>query len=108
MNKKSQENKNLSVGSSIITIALVGGFIWFLFGGGMDKMGQRELQRIENQVAADAVKQYHIAKRNGNAVDICVQARLVTASYLQANDEFNYAQWKVTETNDCARAGIGR
>ncbi len=61
---------------------------------------------IEQQVAQDAVDQYNIAKRQGDAIQICVQAGLVSAAYLQAEDEGNYNLWKSTERSDCNRAGI--
>jgi len=34
--------------------------------------------------------QYEIAARHGGAIDVCVQAGLVTAAYLQAKDESHY------------------
>lgn len=61
---------------------------------------------IENMVANDAVKQYDIAKNQGDKIQICVQAGLVSASYLQAQDETNYRKWKDIESQDCARAGM--
>lgn len=72
------------------------GFL-YLFGGG-----------IEQSVAADQVKQYEIAKRSGTPMDACVAAGMVSASYLQANDEANYAAAKKTEADDCAKAGLPR
>jgi hypothetical protein len=35
-----------------------------------------------------------------------VQAGMVSAAYLQANDSFNYNQWKATEKSDCRAAGM--
>lgn len=58
------------------------------------------------QVAADAVDRYEIAKRQGNKIQICVQAGVVSASYLQAKDEPAYNHWKQVEASDCARAGL--
>jgi hypothetical protein len=52
---------------------------------------------IENQVAADAVRQYEIAKRNGNAMDAYTAAGMAVAAFLQANDEPNYQKWKKIE-----------
>jgi len=65
-----------------------------------------EVEDIYNQVALDAVDQYEIAKRQGDKISICVQAGLVSASYLQAKDEPNYIKWKKIESNDCRRAGL--
>jgi hypothetical protein len=64
------------------------------------------LQVIQNRVAADTVTQYGIAQRNGSAMDVCVQAGMVTAAYLQAKDEPNYQRWKQIEKADCEKAGL--
>lgn len=61
---------------------------------------------IYQQVANDAEEQYYIAKRHGGAADICVQAGIVSASYLQAKDEANYEQWKSVQKSECAAAGL--
>lgn len=64
------------------------------------------MQGIHNKVAEDAVKQYDMAARNGSAIDVCVQAGLVSAAYLQAQDESAYKTWKGIEQRDCDAAGI--
>ena len=64
------------------------------------------MQNIYDQVATDAVDQYNIAKRQGDEIQICVQASLVSAAYLQAEDEPNYRRWKAVEDVDCAAAGL--
>jgi hypothetical protein len=64
------------------------------------------LADIEQSVATDAVKQYEIAKRQGDTMQICVQAGLVSAAFLQARDEPNYREWKETEHHDCIVAGV--
>jgi hypothetical protein len=63
---------------------------------------------IHAKVATDAVAQYGIAKRGGDAMQTCVQAGLVAAAYLQAKDEASYNTWKTTEKADCAAAGLPR
>lgn len=65
------------------------------------------MQDIENQVAADAVKQYEIAKRNGSAIDAFSAASMVCAAYLQAKDEANYKKWKEIEKQEAQLAGMG-
>lgn len=68
---------------------------------------QPTLESINNEAANQMLNQYFMAKRNGAApVDLCVQAGLVTAGYLQASDEENYKKWKNTEQEECLRAGI--
>lgn len=67
-----------------------------------------QMQKIKDKVADDAVKQYDIAAQGGTAIDRCVQAGMVAAAYLQAQDQPSYDSWKSTEKTDCAAAGIKR
>lgn len=73
-----------------------------------DELANSQLNSIEDQVAADAVNQYEIAARQGDAMQTCVQAGMVSAAFLQAEDETNYQKWKSQEAVDCARAGVPR
>ena len=93
--KCGQPNVQINTISSIITIAAVIIFAWYFFGGG-----------LHNQVAAKFVKDYNIAARQGDPIQMCVQAGLVSAGYLQANDEANYRKWKSKQKADCAAAGL--
>ena len=70
------------------------------------EQGGASLEKIHKQVAFDAVKQYEITERNGSAMDRYVQASLVAAAYLQANDEAMYKIWKDIERMDGLEAGI--
>ena len=72
------------------------------------KLAKQELAEIESQVAADAVKQYEIARRSGTKIDRCVHAQMVAAAFIQAKDEANYKKWKAVEAADCAAAGVPR
>lgn len=83
------EPKKNNVASVIITSTLLGFLIWFFWGGGTEKRAATTMQDIENKVASDAVEQYRIAERQGDKMQICVQAGLVSAAYLQAKDEVN-------------------
>jgi hypothetical protein len=89
-----------------LVVLAVGG--WYYLGGGLEQDARYQMKSIEDQVAADAVTKYGIAKRNGSPMDICVQAGFVTAAYLEAKDEPHYAEWKATEKTDCAQAGISK
>ena len=100
--------KHLSGAQVFVSLAITGGMLWFFVGGGLEKQTANEMQKIENQVAADAVRQYEIAKREGNPMQMCVQAGFVSAAYLQAKDEANYQTWKQIEGQDCRRAGVPR
>jgi hypothetical protein len=61
---------------------------------------------IHDQVANDVVAQYEIAKRQGDPIQVCVQAGMVSASWLQAKNEARYVAAKAMEKADCARAGM--
>lgn len=88
------------------SLAVLGFLGWYFLGGGLEHEAAKEMHKIENQVASDAVTQYNIAKRNGNPVDVCVAAGMVAAAYLQAKDEANYSTWKATQNADCTAAGV--
>jgi uncharacterized membrane protein len=78
------------------------------FGGGLKSMTSSSMQRITDQVAAGAVKQYNIAAAQGDPMQKCVQAGLVSAAYLQTKNDAEYNSWKAIEAGDCAVAGIRR
>jgi len=79
---------------------------WYYFGGGLEQHAAHEMGKIEQQVAADSIAQYEIAKRSGSAMDACVHAGATAAAFLQAKDEAGFARWKATEKADCAAAGL--
>jgi hypothetical protein len=104
-------NKNadhLSGGQVIGGLLLGGAALWFFAGGGLEQQAAKDLQNIENQVAEDSVQEYNIAKNQGDPMQVCVQAGLVSAAYLQANDQKNYNKWKGIEKADCKAAGISQ
>jgi hypothetical protein len=101
-----EEKKQVTPLQALITILLVGAGIWYFYGGGLEKQAAKDMNRIENEVAADSVRQYNIAKEKGDPMDACVHAGLVAAAYLQAKDSANYETWKATERADCAKAGL--
>jgi hypothetical protein len=61
---------------------------------------------INASVTSDVTKEYEIAARQGDKMQVCVQAGLVSAAYLQAHDEDKYREWKRREDSDCSRAGL--
>lgn len=63
-------------------------------------------QSIHESVVRDALKQYDIAVRQGDPMQICVQAGFVTAAYLQAHDEENYRKFKEYQQVRCKIAGL--
>lgn len=99
-------NETRSIISAVVSLMFVGGLLWYFFGGGLEKHAAKELQKIEYQVALDQVEQYNIAKKQGDPIQKCVQAGMVSAAYLQANDSLNYNQWKEREKTNCRAAGM--
>jgi hypothetical protein len=66
------------------------------------------MESIHASTAKSAEEQYFIALRHGTAMDACVQAQSVSASYLLAKNEDRYRHWKETEKEICTRAGLSR
>lgn len=84
--------------------AVLGGIAYFTIGREAEsRYVAQGMADISQQVAKDAEAQYEIAKRQGDPIQVCVQAGFVSAAYLQAKDEASYVRWKATEKADCAR-----
>ena len=73
---------------------------------GCEFLVENQMAQIEKKVAEDTVQQYNIAKNQGNKLQTCVQAGMVSAAYLQAKDQTNYNKWKKIERSDCKAAGM--
>ena len=99
---------HLSVTQSLILFSFGIGVIWFLWVNQMAGNSNNPLQLIETHVADDAVKQFEIAERQGDKVQVCAQAGLVAAAELQAKDDAAYAKWKSIEKSVCYQAGLRR
>jgi hypothetical protein len=99
---------HLSRGQIFLYLIAAGGGLWWWVGGGFDHQVAHDMKKIENQVATDFVDQYNIAKRQGDVMQVCIQAGIVTAAYLQAKNEESYQHWKRVEAVDCERAGLPR
>ena len=78
-----------------------------LFGAACAGPSQQTTSGVDNRkVVSDALDRYNNAKRSGTPIDLCVQARVVAAAYLQVKDEENYNIWKETEATDCGAVGM--
>lgn len=91
---------------TLLYLLIAFGTSYYFFGGGLDASVEAELQKIENQVANDAIIQYEIAVRNGSDMDAYVQAGIVAAAFLQANNEENYKKWKAIENQMSKKLGL--
>ena len=75
---------------------------------GCDQAVEAQMDSTYDKVSSDMVAQYDIAKKQGDAMQTCVQAGMVSAAYLQAEDEAKYNEWKAIEKTDCKAAGIDK
>lgn len=83
--------------------------IFTLLFAGCDALVNSQLNEIESKVADDAENQYRMVVDNGgSAIERCVQAGMVSAAWLQAENQEKYAHSKVLENLDCANAGLPR
>lgn len=73
-----------------------------------DQAVEAQMDSTYDKVSSDMVAQYDIAKKQGDAMQTCVQAGMVSAAYLQAKDEAKYNEWKAIEKTDCKAAGIDK
>lgn len=91
-------------------LAVIIGFIavWYFLNIGIQTQSVQTMEHIQDKVSSDFVDQYNIAKQQGDKIQICVQAGLVAAGFLQAKDAPNYQKWKDIEKADCAKAGLPR
>lgn len=96
------------VTGAIVIIVLVSQLFGKLSNSSSQGTSNRGMQYIYDQVISDALKQYDIVKRNGGPIDICVHAGLVSAAYIQAQQESKYREWKTIEDSDCKAAGLLR
>ena len=75
---------------------------------GCDQAVEAQMDSTYDKVSSDMVAQYDIAKKQGDPIQTCVQAGMVSAAYLQAKDEAKYDEWKAIEKTDCKAAGIDK
>lgn len=72
------------------------------------KIARSYMEENAYKVAADYIEKYEIALIQGDEMQICVQAGLVSAAFLNAKDQEQYNKWKSIEANRCQEAGISR
>jgi hypothetical protein len=82
----------------VLTVAL---------GGCSSPSPEASLKNLKDATALDLAEQFHIASKNGaKPMELCVQAGVVKAAYLQAKDEKQYQVWTALEDISCEEAGI--
>ncbi len=90
----SETDKKKAVGL-IIGLAVAIGLSWYIWGVGLWSLA-----------AGGFEKQYNLARSSGKLTDMCVRARLVAESHLQADDQEKYQKWEEIEKRDCAAASV--
>lgn len=70
------------------------------------KTTDQRLRENAYRVADKYLRQYEMAKAQGDKVQICVQAGLVSAAFLSAEDQEQYNKWKAIESLKCEESGI--
>lgn len=58
--------------------------------------------KVKAKVIFDAVRQYEIVKRVGDAADRCVHAGIVAAAWLDTGLEDEYRKARAVEKQECA------
>lgn len=99
--------KKVILGIVIAFVVLI--FIGIIASGGesiAEDHVKKEMEKMEDQVAADFVEQYNIAVRNGSAMDAYAAAGMCAAAFLQAKDETNYQKWKKIEAEHGKAIGL--
>jgi len=99
--------RRYSIAAALISAVAAIGWLVFMFGGGLTAATNMELSDVNAKVVSDAMDQYRIAQKSGTPMDVCVQAEMVSAAFLQAKDEPGYALAKAREKADCEKAGVG-
>lgn len=100
------ENKKLSPETLVIIFVFLPIIFWLLVWYFLFSSPNKQLQNIKENVVIDFEEQYNIAKDWWNLMDICLNAWIVKAWYLQVKDEYNYNKWIDIEKEDCKNAGI--
>ena len=70
------------------------------------KTAEQRQQDRAYKVADDYIQKYEIALQQGDEMQICVQARLVSTAFLNAKDQEQYNKWKAVESQRCEEAGV--
>jgi len=98
----------MKIATILLSLFIIAVASWWYSGRGINATSDSMLNDIKDKVATDAVDQYNIAVRQGDKIQICVQAGLVSAAYLQAKNESKYIDWKDIETARCRDARVPR
>ncbi len=91
----------LSVSQLLLYLIVIIGILWVVVMG-LERHFANKSSDNHEQVAAEAVEQYQLARQAGDHAKTCLHARIVTAIYLQANDNANYQHWKAIQEQECS------
>lgn len=71
-----------------------------------EKQAAATMSNIERSVANDAVKQYEMAARHGDEIEMYTHAGMCAQAFLQIGDEANYRKWKNIEGQLATKIGL--
>lgn len=91
---------------ALIVFAIILGVAYFAEGGVEDTLVENQMQKTYNKVTKDAIEQYNIVKKTGDAIQAYTQAEMVAQAFLQAKDEENYNKWKKIAEEWKKKAGM--
>lgn len=91
---------------SLVALLMLGGLIAFFFFGGWDWWTGKQAGDLYVKTAEDLEAQYRLMGAESSEMDKCVQAGIVAAAWLQAQDQIEYKNWKLIEDGHCESAGL--
>ncbi|MEM9806616.1 MAG: hypothetical protein AAF959_15185 [Cyanobacteria bacterium P01_D01_bin.56] len=97
---------NAQTQSVVLGMLVLGSLAAFWLFGGLNWFSGRQLDSIQIQVAEDMEAQYRLMGSESTEIDKCVQAGVVAAAWLQAQDQVEYQNWKLIENGHCEAAGL--
>ena len=102
----SEQWGNLLGGACVI--ALTGWGVWYWGMGGLETQTESSLDRIYQQVVDDEEAKYAgmLGRRSTTQTDLCVQAGMVAAAHLQAQNMSDWNHWNERRNQICGKAGI--
>ena len=104
------KKRRIPVWAVVLGVLWLAGGIWAFPGGGlrksMDQTMEAAMPGAYAEIAAETLKEYETAKREGNFVQTCLSGRTLAEIYLQMKDEKNHKIWDDIQKLDCAGGSL--
>lgn len=72
-----------------------------LLASGCAQVMEGETRKLNTLRVSEALSGYEAASRKGDALDMCVKAKLVAIAYADARDAANSEAWRARERETC-------